>query len=129
MRGPPGPELFIIFINGLKKSSGKASSSTKPSVNLARRFKDSFSRKGVRVHFIGAWCIHYVVCAVFHVNKTMLPRDTVSSIGIVRGPNLPGMVKLDHTCCFCHALALDERRVKFLPAYACGGVMIDGESK
>ncbi|KAF8517054.1 hypothetical protein BU17DRAFT_50258 [Hysterangium stoloniferum] len=78
-------------------------------LNLAKRFKDTFSKKGVRVHFIGVW-------------------DTVSSIGIVRGPNLPGTVKLDHTCYFRHALALDERRVKFLPEYACGGVMVD-ESK
>ena len=29
----------------------------------------------------------------------------------------------DHTCLFRHALALDERRVKFLPEYACGGAM------
>ncbi|KAF8517064.1 hypothetical protein BU17DRAFT_50241, partial [Hysterangium stoloniferum] len=86
----------------------KSDGSTPPSqpLNLAKRFKDTFSRKGVRVHFIGVW-------------------DTVSSIGIVRGPNLPGTVKLDHTCYFRHALALDERRVKFLPEYACGGVMVD----
>ncbi|KAF8508774.1 hypothetical protein BU17DRAFT_56534 [Hysterangium stoloniferum] len=85
--------------------SARSSSPAKP-LNLAKRFKDTFSRKGVRVHFIGVW-------------------DTVSSIGIVRGPNLPGTVKLDHTCYFRHALALDERRVKFLPEYACGGVMAD----
>ncbi|EGN98559.1 hypothetical protein SERLA73DRAFT_18293, partial [Serpula lacrymans var. lacrymans S7.3] len=28
-----------------------------------------------------------------------------------------------HVCYFRHALALDERRVKFLPEYARGGVM------
>ncbi|KAF8515224.1 hypothetical protein BU17DRAFT_51917, partial [Hysterangium stoloniferum] len=61
------------------------------------------------VHFIGVW-------------------DTVSSIGIERGWNLPGTVKLDHTCYFRHALALYECRVKFLPKYTCGGVMLD-ESK
>jgi hypothetical protein len=27
----------------------------------------------------------------------------------------------DHTCVFRHALALDERRVKFLPEYRYGG--------
>jgi hypothetical protein len=48
---------------------------------------------------------------------------------MVRGPNLPGTVTLDHTCYFRHALALDERRVKFLPEYACGGVMTDAQSK
>ncbi|KAF8513639.1 hypothetical protein BU17DRAFT_53116, partial [Hysterangium stoloniferum] len=69
----------------------------------------TFSRKDVRVHFIGVW-------------------DTVSFIEIERGWNLPGTVKLDHTCYFRHALALYERRVKFLPEYTCGGVMPD-ESK
>ena len=28
---------------------------------------------------------------------------------------------MGHVCYFRHALALDERRVKFLPEYACGG--------
>jgi hypothetical protein len=28
---------------------------------------------------------------------------------------------MTHVCYFRHALALDERRVKFLPEYACGG--------
>ena len=51
-------------------------------------------------------------------------RDTVSSIGIIRGKNLPGTVSPEHICYFRHALALDERRVKFLPEYARGGVML-----
>lgn len=28
---------------------------------------------------------------------------------------------MEHVCVFRHALALDERRVKFLPEYVCGG--------
>ena len=50
-------------------------------------------------------------------------RDTVSSIGIARGKYmLPGTVEgMTHVCHFRHALALDERRVKFLPEYAYGG--------
>ena len=48
-------------------------------------------------------------------------RDTVSSIGFIRGKNLPGTFSAEHICFFRHALALDERRVKFLPEYACGG--------
>ncbi|KAF8511893.1 hypothetical protein BU17DRAFT_77439 [Hysterangium stoloniferum] len=74
-------------------------SGTSYRMNLAQRFKETFSRKDVRVHFIGVW-------------------DTVSSI---RGPNLPRTVTLDHMCFFRHALALDERRVNFLPEYACRG--------
>ena len=50
-------------------------------------------------------------------------RDTVSSIGIARGQKmLPGTIDgMKHVCFFRHALALDERRVKFLPEYAYGG--------
>ncbi|KAF8499324.1 hypothetical protein BU17DRAFT_59207, partial [Hysterangium stoloniferum] len=77
-------------------------SGTSYRMNLAQPFKETFSRKDVRVHFIGVW-------------------DTVSSI---RGPNLPRTVTLDHMCFFRHALALDERRVNFLPEYACRGVMV-----
>ena len=45
-------------------------------------------------------------------------RDTVSS-----GKSMfPGTVDgMTHVCYFRHALALDERRVKFLPVYAYGG--------
>ena len=52
-------------------------------------------------------------------------RDTVSSIGIIRGKNLPLTDSPEHICFFRHALALDERRIKFLPEYARGGVMLD----
>ena len=50
-------------------------------------------------------------------------RDTVSSIGVVRGSRmLPYTIEgMTHVCYFRHALALDERRVKFLPEYAYGG--------
>ena len=50
-------------------------------------------------------------------------RDTVSSIKIAGGRTmLPGTVEgMTHVCYFRHALALDERRVKFLPEYAQGG--------
>ena len=41
----------------------------------------------------------------------------MSSVGIIRNKNLPGTQTADHICYFRHALALDERRVKFLPEY------------
>ncbi|KIM35804.1 hypothetical protein M413DRAFT_14372 [Hebeloma cylindrosporum] len=71
---------------------------------MAERFKDTFSYKDVKVHFVGAW-------------------DTVSSIGIARSIDmLPRTIDgMKHVCYFRHALALDERRVKFLPEYAYGG--------
>ncbi|KZV61054.1 WD40 repeat-like protein [Peniophora sp. CONT] len=70
----------------------------------AKTFKGTFSRE-VKVHFVGAW-------------------DTVSSIGVVRDHRklLPETTDgMKHVCFFRHALALDERRVKFLPEYANGG--------
>ena len=39
---------------------------------------------------------------------------------------LPGTIDgMKHICYFRHALALDERRVKFLPEYAYGGTATD----
>ncbi|KAE9400679.1 WD40 repeat-like protein [Gymnopus androsaceus JB14] len=72
------------------------------------RFKTTFSRKDMKVHFVGAW-------------------DTVSSIGFVRpAKNLPLTTSgMKHVCYFRHALVLDERRVKFLPEYAFGGASQD----
>ncbi|KZP19841.1 hypothetical protein FIBSPDRAFT_743308 [Athelia psychrophila] len=71
---------------------------------LAPKFKQMFSRTNVRVHFIGVW-------------------DTVSSVGLMRPKHmLPRIVDCcDHVCYFRHALALDERRVKFLPEYVHEG--------
>jgi len=67
------------------------------------RFKTTFSHEHCDVHFVGVW-------------------DTVSSVGIIRGKSFPGTDKFnDSVCYFRHALALDERRVKFLPEYVCGG--------
>ncbi|VDB86472.1 unnamed protein product [Peniophora sp. CBMAI 1063] len=74
-----------------------------PRESSAATFKTTFSRE-VKVHFVGAW-------------------DTVSSIGVVRARKLlPETIDgMTHVCFFRHALALDERRVKFLPEYANGG--------
>ncbi|KAL0960504.1 hypothetical protein HGRIS_005542 [Hohenbuehelia grisea] len=76
----------------------------KTSADLCQRFKETLCRPNVTVHFVGAW-------------------DTVSSIGIVRGRSLPETnTGMQHVCAFRHALALDERRVKFLPEYSNGGI-------
>ncbi|KAJ7626554.1 hypothetical protein DFH06DRAFT_1007420, partial [Mycena polygramma] len=74
---------------------------TREAQEMAKNFKMAFSRD-VRIHFAGLW-------------------DTVSSIGIVRGKPLPLTWTAEHICIFRHALALDERRVKFLPEYVGGG--------
>ncbi|KAF8834711.1 hypothetical protein BDN67DRAFT_992604 [Paxillus ammoniavirescens] len=70
---------------------------------LAATFKSTFCRENVKIHFVGVW-------------------DTVSSVGIVRGKTLPSTTSgSQHICYIRHALALDERRVKFLPEYVNGG--------
>ncbi len=44
-------------------------------------------------------------------------RDTVSSVGFFRNKYYPGAERAENICFFRQALALDERRVKFLPEY------------
>ncbi|KAF9254457.1 WD40 repeat-like protein [Marasmius fiardii PR-910] len=72
--------------------------------DMAASFKNTFCRPDVKVHFVGAW-------------------DTVSSIGLTRTKkSLPLTASgMEHVCLFRHALALDERRVKFLPEFCRGG--------
>ncbi|KAF9239485.1 hypothetical protein BU15DRAFT_46631 [Melanogaster broomeanus] len=70
---------------------------------LAERFKKTFCRENVQIHFVGVW-------------------DTVSSVGFGRSKTLPCTTSsCEHIRYFRHALALDERRVNFLPEYAFGG--------
>ncbi|KAG1836938.1 hypothetical protein DFJ58DRAFT_669234, partial [Suillus subalutaceus] len=71
-------------------------------INGAKEFKMQFSRSVV-IHFIGVW-------------------DTVSSVGVRKTKNFPSTDTCDHVCYFRQALALDERRVKFLPEYVYGGM-------
>ncbi|EDR04371.1 uncharacterized protein LACBIDRAFT_304576 [Laccaria bicolor S238N-H82] len=85
--------------------------SDEPTLASAKRFKEIFSYKDVRVHFVGAW-------------------DTVSSIGIARDKMLPRTIDgMKHVCFFRHALALDEKRVRFLPEYAYGGLATKPDDK
>jgi uncharacterized protein (DUF2235 family) len=59
---------------------------------------------------------------LFLVRQPKYYRDTVSSVGIFRAPDLPGTATgMGHVCKFRHALALDEQRVKFLPEYIRSG--------
>ncbi|KAJ7852645.1 hypothetical protein B0H14DRAFT_2444613, partial [Mycena olivaceomarginata] len=70
---------------------------TQHAKDIARTFKETCARE-IRIHFVGVW-------------------DTVSSIGVFRGKPLPLTSTAEHICTVRHALALDERRVKFLPEY------------
>ncbi|KAF7972895.1 hypothetical protein HWV62_16610 [Athelia sp. TMB] len=68
---------------------------------MAQEFKDTFCVPDVRVHFVGVW-------------------DTVSSVGVVGNKVLPHIEEYGHIDIFRHALALDERRVKFIPECIMG---------
>ncbi|KAE9385835.1 WD40 repeat-like protein [Gymnopus androsaceus JB14] len=98
------PFAYELYANS---SDNIVDDSDEPNVDsqdyMSWRFKTTFSRRRVRVHFVGVW-------------------DTVSSVGIFRDKTLPlTTTGMQHVCYFRHALALHERRVKFLPEYACGG--------
>ncbi|KZP08136.1 hypothetical protein FIBSPDRAFT_840570, partial [Athelia psychrophila] len=77
---------------------------------IASRFKDTFSMPDVRVHFLGVW-------------------DTVSSVGLVGNQTLPLTDGWEHIDIFRHALALDERRVKFIPECVMRKVHFDQAGK
>ncbi|KAF9227032.1 hypothetical protein BS17DRAFT_442811 [Gyrodon lividus] len=67
--------------------------------DIARHFKQTFCWEGTKAHFVGVW-------------------DTVSSVGLVKTDVfLSSSSSAEHACEFRHALALDERRVKFMPEY------------
>ncbi|KAF9239486.1 hypothetical protein BU15DRAFT_46789, partial [Melanogaster broomeanus] len=66
------------------------------------RFKKLYCRENVQIHFVEVW-------------------DTVSSVGFGRNKLPCTTSSCEHICYFRHALALDERRVNFLPEYAFGG--------
>ncbi|KAF7980227.1 hypothetical protein HWV62_39345 [Athelia sp. TMB] len=83
-----GNEEQIPFAFELYKTPGNN--------DIASRFKETFSMKGAEVHFLGVW-------------------DTVSSVGLVGNKILPLTDEWKHVKIFRHALALDERRVKFIP--------------
>jgi hypothetical protein len=89
----------------------------------AQRFKDAFCHRDVHIHFVGVWCVYQTHDIRLMIKLTFGFRDSVSSIGITRGKPLPGTLSPEqYTCNFRHALAADERRVKFLPEYANGGM-------
>lgn len=91
---------------------------------MARRFKETFSRD-VKVHFVGAWYISLSSTKNVRILMNTTPRDTVSSVGVIRDKTLPGTTDgMKHATYFRHALALDERRVKFLPEYAHEGTSL-----
>ncbi|OCH86525.1 WD40 repeat-like protein [Obba rivulosa] len=104
--GGGGSENGNSDSGGRKREGGSSASKLDTKAETAPQcFKKTFSRN-VRVHFVGVW-------------------DTVSSVGVVRHRVLPGTADgMKHVCIFRHVLALDERRVKFLPEYMNQGLSV-----
>ncbi|KAJ7682943.1 hypothetical protein B0H17DRAFT_942331 [Mycena rosella] len=99
----PGNEELIPFAYEIYLERHKGHGKLNEAKGIAENFKKTFSReRNVRIHFVGVW-------------------DTVSSVGVFRGKPPPLSSSAQHICTFRHALALDERRVKFLPEYVDGG--------
>ncbi|KAF8416144.1 hypothetical protein L210DRAFT_3616305 [Boletus edulis BED1] len=68
-------------------------------IEIATEFKKTYCWWGVRIHFVGVW-------------------DTVSSVGLIKGDVFVSTsASVANASHFRHALALDERRVKFMPEY------------
>ena len=76
------------------------------------QFKRSFSVE-VRIKFIGVW---YVTRSIVQPSISFPFRDTVESVGLFE-KRLPFCVSDNAIEHFRHAVALDERRVKFTPTY------------
>ncbi|KAG8740694.1 hypothetical protein FRC10_004039, partial [Ceratobasidium sp. 414] len=100
-------ELYASYLGGPDDEADKSiwldpSLKAQGSIKLSKQkidiFRRTFSRPSVDIHFLGAW-------------------ETVSSIGLRRGRLLPLTNTYKHIKHFRHALALDERRVKFLPEH------------
>ncbi|KAG1735439.1 hypothetical protein EDB19DRAFT_1612168, partial [Suillus lakei] len=88
-------------------------------IDGAKEFQMEFSRSaGNTFHR----CMVRLIPERDHTNIPDEPsRDTVSSVGVNKTKNLPSTDTCDHVCYFRQALALDERRVKFLPEYVYWG--------
>ncbi len=82
----------------------------------AKVFKYSFCHD-VNIHFVGVWYTYFLQ-PLFQTTLTpWCLRDTVSSVGLFHNIYYPGAELAENICFFRHALALDKRRVKFLPEY------------
>jgi len=85
---------------------------------LSSHFKRTFSTD-VRIKFLGVW---YVIQYVDQLSISHPRRDTVQSVGLIPR-HLPFSSSNNAILHFRHALALDERRVKFIPSFYGGGII------
>ena len=85
-------------------------------LKLSLQFKRTFSID-VRIKFLGVW---YVVQHIDRFPISHLRRDTVQSVGLIP-KHLPFSGSNNAIVHFRHALALDERRVKFIPSFCTSG--------
>ena len=67
---------------------------------------------------MGVWYAQCLDHALRSTLKLTMIRDTVSSLGVVKQDvHVTASASVTNACHFRHALALDERRVKFMPEY------------
>ncbi|KAL6307390.1 hypothetical protein BKA93DRAFT_104554 [Sparassis latifolia] len=89
--------LFLVYFYNTDASPPVHELYKQADDSMANLFKETFSRREVKVHFLGIW-------------------GTVPSVGAFGGKKYH-TGNYDHICQVRHALALDERRVKFNPEF------------
>lgn len=93
---PPGNDALVPYaIRLLVAINRKPQRDPKDDFSLAKEFSSTFSRREVRIHFLGVW-------------------DTVSSVGWISNPlRLPYTARNPIVDTIRHAVSIDERRAFF----------------
>ncbi|KAM0786342.1 hypothetical protein ACM66B_001814 [Microbotryomycetes sp. NB124-2] len=91
----PGNKESIDLAYDIYSRGASAKLSPEANVGLADAFHSMFSRT-ISIHFVGVW-------------------DTVASVGALKPKTLPFSAGSSMVSHFRHCLALDERRVRFIP--------------
>jgi hypothetical protein len=104
-----------VLVVTLMTETAIAPNSNEEQLPLRKSSKKPFATMSIYISSVFGTYIFYNFCSVFSSRRRL--RDTVSSVGVFRNKYYPGAELADNICFFRHALALDERRVKFLPEY------------
>jgi hypothetical protein len=103
-----------LAITTLMPETAIAPNSSEEQLPPRKSSKRSFAMMSIYISSVFGTYVFYNFCSDL---KSMSFRDTVCSVGVFRNTSYPGADLADNICFFRHALALDERRVKFLPEY------------
>ena len=103
-----------MLVVTLTTETASIQDSEEKQLQLRKNLKKPFATMSIYISLVFGT---YDFCDFFSAELHRCLRDTVSSVGAFRNKYYPGAERADNICFFRHALALDERRVKFLPEY------------